>query len=737
MVFQTRTALFPFTSAGVCAVLLAAASPTRAERWGAWRELPDAPLVARFEPSIDTRLPVFQSDNLASYANLFARIPFPGTLVVEAAAGDAGVAPGTALRIVVEAVSVDMDRSGAPKAPKDAHFASNPLLPFALPSGASRPPFATVVFNVEAPDAGEVARIPVLLPFLTWRDMDGIVRVRWSAAEAGSGRVLARGVLPCAFSRYEGGRTPMTLVATGDGRAHGSGNVCRPTPATWTAWPTLASDIAKGVFDGAGLDAAFGAAPEGSASNFLARARLVGISLVSRDPAAAMPEGRDVLVPQMQGNSSDGEPLSQTHVGRWHDVYSDPADPARAALEAANEALLEPARIPGAALGRPYAPFAVATVVFLALFAIGAVAILVRHFALRRGEARLAVWRALPLWSAASAVVAFLALPRMLDRRPYADVTEWRYGFADSDEAFCIAQARAQSFAATPSSWSIPGDAWFFVGPNFFSHARDPGKVFSNGGEAGRPGVTLPPRLRGEEESIMACRFAPHRSPVSLTSDPALDVRALTREALLAPEAEVSDSALRDVLARMLGDWSAPPSGPPWSDARPRPAPERSVTAAADLDGVFVWACGSWYALGPMKRGETRALAPERRIWRGMDLHDKPWKNLFDDAPFALAANDVTTFANAWLAQSANATRKADDGGVNGDGGDDGKAAAVALSHYDAREIARLVRKLGSAFVVAIQNAGFADAPFLAPEFPGGPGTGRTTGRIVYMEVFP
>lgn len=105
MVFQTRTALFPFTSAGVCAVLLAAASPTRAERWGAWRELPDAPLVARFEPSIDTRLPVFQSDNLASYANLFARIPFPGTLVVEAAAGDAGVAPGTALRIVVEAVS--------------------------------------------------------------------------------------------------------------------------------------------------------------------------------------------------------------------------------------------------------------------------------------------------------------------------------------------------------------------------------------------------------------------------------------------------------------------------------------------------------------------------------------------------------------------------------------------------------------------------------------------------------
>ena len=27
--------------------------------------------------------------------------------------------------------------------------------------------------------------------------------------------------------------------------------------------------------------------------------------------------------------------------------------------------------------------------------------------------------------------------------------------------------------------------------------------------------------------------------------------------------------------------------------------------------------------------------------------------------------------------------------------------------------------------------------PNLAPEFPGGPGTGRTTGRIVYMEVFP
>ena len=731
MVFQTRTALFPLTSAGVCAILLAAASPIRAERWGAWKELPDAPLVARFEPSIDTRLPVFQSDNLASYANLFARIPFPGTLVVETAAGDAGVAPGTALRIVVEAVSVDMDRSGAPKAPKDAHFASNPLLPFVLPSGASCPPFATVVSNVEAPDAGEVARIPVFLPFLTWRDMDGIVRVRWSAAEAGSGRVIARGVLPCAFSRYEGGRTPMTLVATGDGRAHGSGNVCRPTPATWTAWPMLASDIAKGVFDGAGLDAAFGAAPEGSASNFVARARLVGISLVSRDHAAAMPEGRDVLVPQMQRNRSDGAtPLSETHVGGR---YGADSDPARAALEAANEVLLEPARIPGAALGRPYAPFAVATVAFLALFSIGAVAILVRHFALRRGEARLAVWRALPLWSAATAVVAFLALPRMLDRRPYADVTEWRYGFADSDEAFCIAQARAESFAATPSSWSIPADAWFHVGPNSFSGSRNSGMVFSIGGEAGRSGVTLPPRLRGEAESIAACRFAPHRSPVSLTPDPALDVQALTREALLDPGAEGSDSVSRDVLARLLGDWSAPPSGPPWSDARPRLAPERSVTAASDLNGVFVWACGSWYALGPMKRGETRALAPERRIWRDMDLRDKPWKNLFDDAPFALAEKDVTTFANAWLARNADATRKAD----GGDGNNDGKAAAVALSHYDAREVARLVRKLGSAFVVAIQNAAPADAPFLAPEFPGGPGTGRTTGRIVYMEVFP
>lgn len=735
MAFQTRTALFPLTSAGVCAVLLAAASPIRAERWSAWAELPDAPLVARFETSIDTRLHVFQSDNPASYANLFARIPFPGTLVLETAAGGAGVVPGTALRIAVEAVSVDMDRSGAPKAPKDAHFASNPLLPFVLPSGASRPPFATVVSGATAPDAGEVARIPVLLPFLRWRDMDGIVRVRWSAAEAGSGRVLARGVLPCAFSQYEGGRTPMTLVATGDGRAHVSGNVCRPTPATSTAWPTLASDVAKVVFDGAGLDAAFGAAPEGSASTFLARARLVGVSLVSRDPAAAMPEGRDVLVPQMHRNSSDGAtPLSETQVGRRYGADSDPDDPARAALEAANEALLEPARIPGEALGRPYAPFAVATVVFLTLFAIGAVAILVRHFALRRGEARLAVWRALPLWSAASAVVAFLALPRMLDRRPYADVTEWRYGFADSDEAFCIAQARTQSFAATSSSWSIPGDAWFFVGPNFFSGSSDPGMVVSIGGEADRSSVTLPPRLRGEEESIMACRFAPHRSPVSLTSDPALDVQALTREALLAPEAEGSDSASRDVLARLLGDWSAPPSGPP---ERPlRPAPERSVTASADLDGVFVWARGSWYALGPMKRDETRALAPERRIWSGMDLRDKPWKNLFDDAPFALTAKDVTTFANAWLARNA-ATRKADGGAGNDEGGDDGKTAAVALSHYEAQEVARLVRKLGSAFVVAIRNADSADAPFLAPEFPDGPETGRTTGRIVYMEVFP
>ena len=734
MEFQTRTALFPLTSVGICAVLLAAASSTRAERWSAWETKPDAPFVAHFEPSIDTRLSVFQSDNPALYADLFARIPFPGTLVLETAAGGAGVAPGTALQIVVEAVSVDMDRSGTPKAPTNAHFASNPLLPFALPSGAARPPFATVVSNAEAPDAGEVARIPVFLPLLGWRDMDDIARIRWSAAEAGSGRVLARGVLPCAFSRYDGG-SPMTLVATGDGRAHVSGNLGRATPSTWSAWSALASDVAKIVFDNAALDAAFGAEPEATASNFVARARLIDVSLVSRDPDADMREGRAVLVPQMHGNPCDGATLlSATQVGGRHGVDTIDSDRSRRAAEkAANEALLEPARIPGATLGRSYAPFIVATVLFLAFFSIGAVAILVRHFALRRGEARLAVWRALPIWSAVSAVVAFLVLPRMLDRRPYADVTEWRYGFADSDEAFCIAQGRAQSFAATPSSWSIPADAWFYLGPNAFSGSRDPGMVFSIGGEAGRSGVTLPPRLRGEEESIAACRFAPHRSPVSLTPDPALDVQTLTREVLLAPGAEGSDSASREMLARLLGDWSAPPSGPSECDARP--APERSVTAAVDLDGVFVWALGSWYALGPMKRGETCALVPEWRIWRGMDLHDKPWKSLFDDAPFALAVNDVTTFANAWLVHNTGATRKANDGDGNGE--DNDKAAADTLSNYDEREVARLVRKLGSAFVVAIRNADPADAPFLAPEFPGGPETGRTTGRIVFMEVFP
>ena len=364
--------------------------------------------------------------------------------------------------------------------------------------------------------------------------------------------------------------------------------------------------------------------------------------------------------------------------------------------------------------------------------------LLVRFFALRKGEARLAVWSALPLWSAACAAFALFVLPRFLDRRPYADVTEWRYAHAGSREAFCTAIGRSQTFSASPSVWSVPPDAWFTgnsVGAGRFGHyvtERDGIQTVTFGGD--RVFASLPPRKRGEPEITFACRFAPHESPVSISPDPDFDREAFLGVAGMgatpvegAAAAEPDPKAVA-ALRATLTDWT---TGTLPARHAVRPAPARSVTAHQDLDAVYAFVRGCWYALGPMAAGETRALDNSMRVSRGMDVSGKPWENLFASAPFAVADGRIKRYANAWLATADPGKEPA-----GGDDRDDDDPFPKTETFW-AAGIADVVGRLGSAAVVALKNAGPEDGPFLRPELPEGAGESAVTGRIAFMEVFP
>ena len=631
-------------------LLLALAPPLHAEPWRAWETAPDAPLAATFEASADTRRRDFvRNADGDGYASVYERTPCPGDLVLSPAAGGSP----RVRSVRVETAFVPGPKTQPPVLPKSAYYESNPFLPFSVPAGSADP----WVFSVTATfpdDAAWPLRVPVRLPTGYWWTLElgtERFRVRWEARDA-AGAVVARGVLPDAFETSGRGSSDVTLDARGD-RMPAKSKSARATPGTWNAWPFLASSAVDVFFDEPSLRDAFGA-DDAAAVRFLRRAALLGVGTTGVPRywtgAPDLARTRPLAAAEMFGRSRGNDHVwsfSQTTPGSRRHWDKD-------ALDKRNEAerQLEPARVPDATLGRKTRPFFGATVLFMVAFAVGTALLLVRFFALRRGEARLAVWRALPLWCAAAAAFALLALPLFLDRGPHADVTEWRYGWPDAPEELRLAEGRFHSFDAASSSWMVPVEAWFYAIAD--AHRE---KVPGTGPEekidfaAGVRELRLSERTRGKRETARAAMFAPHDGPaVEISPDP--DARA--SDFLWAVEAPAAEAAAplpsgRESFRRLLRDWTC---GDP--DRRSR-VPERTVTARRDYAAVWVFARGHWYALGPMKAGETRALDLSQRVQDGMDASDKPYDNLFAHAPFALDMNRIVPVAESWLARDAKA----------------------------------------------------------------------------------
>lgn len=739
-----RPALF----AAVALALL----PAAAENWREWQPLPGQEVSAAFEPFVDMRDGKIDKSAAFGYANLAKRTPFPGEIVFSGAlSGDGGVLTAGAFEIVVDAVLVDEDHSGKPSVGKGDHYAQNPFLPYAMPTGPCDAPSATARYFVPQGRAEEGIRVPVVLPNDdVWHGKDAVYRIRWRILSAGNGSTIARGILPEAFSynTRHNDKTHDVVYATAGSASRAKTRPGRATKNTWGAWPALVESFSSVVFDDAGFDEAFAGEDPAAVSNFIARAWLINLDLSRKSAkggeASALPGPvagpRPIAIPQRGGvrlrGADAATPFSQSAVAvHVRDSNNGAGRSSRGAGKKEKaDARFNAIRIPGETLWRPTAPFAVATAAFLAAFALGSVVLLVFFFAFRKGERRLAVWYVLPAWCVLCSLAGWFALPLALDRRPYSDVTEWRYSIEGLDESFCIAKGRAQTFKAEPTAWSVPGGAWFGM-PHHWKDRYARGRVFGfDGGEGGGAALLPSPRNAGAEDRAIAFRFAPREPAVTLSPDPEFSFDGFLREASRAPSAEDGGETRRR-LAKFLSEWSDAEFRKPGKYKDGAPA-KRSVTAHRALDGVFVFARGSWFALGPMAAGETRTLDSSMEVVSGIETDGMPDFNLFDDAPFAVVAKDIKSFASAWLAREK--------GGKRGEETETDEPAEKRrknpIDEYGAGEIEDIVGRLGSAFAVSIirqDGQDGQDGPFLSPAFPGSARDAQTTGRIATVEVFP
>ena len=214
---------------------------------------------------------------------------------------------------------------------------------------------------------------------------------------------------------------------------------------------------------------------------------------------------------------------------------------------------------------------------------------------------------------------------------------------------------------------------------------------------------------RGDGESVRAMRFVPHESPVELSPDPDVPVEAF-RQMLPRPEDEVDAPSVETEAAwtALLKDWTA---------AFPR-TPARMVTAREDLDGVWVYARGEWYAVGPMKAGTSVALTPEMRMLASSspEFEKGETQSLFQIAPFLVDLSGIVPVAEAELARRAGA---------------EPSSSAESLVPDGA-----FLERLGEAFVVAVRH-GAGGRTWLRPVAEEGGKPFDESGRIVWMELFP
>lgn len=593
-------------------MLLAAASVAQANV---------ADFSATFEPAADTRLHAFVRAEVPGSANLHQATACPGDVAVSPA--NTGGRTDAPLSVRLEVLAYDADKAGAPAVPADEHYEKNPMLPFGPPSGPAPLPLFTTTTTFPA-GAEYPLRAPLHLPdlpslnspFINHRGT--IARVRWAVLDA-KGHAVAHGFLPDAFADWRTWERSqlVTLDMRGTPSEASQSDKAHPvipaTEASFRSWQFLSHLVMDIEPDPASPPS----------SDFLARAKLLGIAI---HPATNAPLP---VVPLCVGNSRYGwissEAFGNLPPGKSLSQHGRTPDEFRRR----QEQLMGAARIPGDTLGRDTIAFFAATAAFMILFFIGTGIVLIRHFAMRKGEARIRVWIALPVWCVTATFLALFALPLLLDRAPRADMTQWRLSTPGASEMLVVETGRAQSFDRAQVVWRCPANCWFGV------------RNYVNGGAAdidlaaGTQSLHGGPHKPGVREEAMSMRFEPAREP-PFTISPDEDSRHIRF---------TPDGGIADPFNSILKDWAGADISPP---AAP---PDRSITAHGDFAAVWLFARGKWYSLGPMKDGESRAPGASMFVSAGPCTIQTPFANLFDMAPFALAVGNIRATAETWLAK--------------------------------------------------------------------------------------
>jgi hypothetical protein len=197
-------------------------------------------------------------------------------------------------------------------------------------------------------------------------------------------------------------------------------------------------------------------------------------------------------------------------------------------------------------------------------FSLGVAVLLGVVFIRFKGERRVAVWWALPGWAALCFAAIWAGGWLVLERRPWADVTEYRLMMAAWPEMHCRAVASAMTFTPGRPEWKLPPNALVQAERNEW---LDGGwKRFDAQISAEGIRLQLPRKMTGTVLELEAGWFEPASAPVAI-EEGTID------------------------------------------------APGRQVVATEDVDGVYALIETEWRELGPMKAGERRdpRMAPKSK----------------------------------------------------------------------------------------------------------------------------
>lgn len=522
------------------AVWVAAWPAARGETWAEWMSPPaDAPLTAEFQPGW-----AWDPEQTTGINRVEDHLPinrgYEGTLVF-------GIRPGA--EAPQGPVEVTLSFSAASPAemnwpPSNAVPAD--FEPMVLPQAVPRPAAweETRTLAAEYP-----LRVPVVRPW----NCQGPIRYRTLKPAAlfgrywvrdAAGRELCRGMLPA--TTLSGGAPALAGFATADEAL----NQVSKSVGLLTRVSDLPDELAayremRGIWFTEALWQQMAGREALLRRILLSGVRISGETALVERIGAALGTAKEGLVP---GGGLSPEPWSSRNDAslRQLNLWSGTADRRTGRESCIFENDVDLFRTDRNA-------YLIWTLGGVLAFSAGVAVLLGVVFIRYKGERRVAIWLALPGWAALCFAAVWAGGGLVLERRPRADVTEYRLAVAGWPEMHCRAVATAMTFTPGRPEWKLPAGA--LVWGERYAGLDGWWKRYDVRTTADGMRLWLPRKMTGTALELEASWFEPTAVPV------------------------------------VLEGGTAEASG-------------REVVATEDVDGVFAMIETEWRELGPMKAGE-------------------------------------------------------------------------------------------------------------------------------------